>query len=121
MRRNVMAAHDAEERQIQMTLTCGKCGSKAIVSDNMYNHSMAQIVLALKCLICGNRQEEGAPCRWPFFEGDTSSSVQGETGGRVESERLNHGIDLAMVQEPRRRKIRTKKTHPKTVEWELSA
>jgi len=113
-----MASHNA--RQIQTSLTCRKCGSKAIVSDNDHNHSMAGRVHALKCLICGNRQEKGVPCRWPFFEGDTGSSLQGETRVGVESESLNCGIDLAAAQEPRKRKKRAKKTGQKIAERGVS-
>ena len=112
-----MTAHNAEERQIKMTLTCGKCGSNAIVSDNDNSY----VVPALKCLICGNRQEEGIPCRWPFFqEGIGRSAVQKETSGKVVVERLKHGVDLVMAEEPRRNKKHAKKIDPEIVEWELS-
>jgi len=95
-----MSARNAEERQIRMTLTCGKCGSKAIVSDNDNSYA----VPALKCLICGNRQEEGTPCRWPFFqEGIGSSAMQKETDNKVVGEKLKHGVDLVMAAEPRKR------------------
>ena len=58
-----MHTPDVTEREIS-SIACGKCGSKAVVADNQTNQS----VPALKCLICGNRQEEGVPCRWPFFK-----------------------------------------------------
>lgn len=112
-----MTARNAEEKRIRMTLTCGKCGSKAIVSDNDHDHS----VPALKCLICGNRQEEGVPCRWPFFEdGIGRSAVQKETGDNLVSKRLKHGVDLAVAEEPRKSETHAKKIGPEIVEWELS-
>ncbi len=112
-----MSARNAEERQIRMTLTCGKCGSKAIVSDNDNSYA----VPALKCLICGNRQEEGVACRWPFFqEGTDRSAVQEEKGDKVVDERLKHGVDLVVAAEPRKRKKHGKKIGREIVEWELS-
>jgi hypothetical protein len=66
-----MAGGNAMGREIQMTLACGKCGSRAVIGDRAWNNSMGQRILALKCLTCGNRQEEGVPCRWPFFEKST--------------------------------------------------
>ena len=115
-----MASISAKERQIEMTLTCGKCGSRAIASDNVYNHSAAQTVFALKCLICGNRQEEGVPCRWPFFGGETSSSMPVETGDKVESGRPDHKTALLCAEKPRKRKTRARKTLPKLAELGLS-
>jgi hypothetical protein len=112
-----MSACNAAERQVRMTLRCGKCGSKAIVSDNDNSYAVS----ALKCLICGNRQEEGVPCRWPFFEEDTSrSAVPKETAAKVVVERLKHGVDLVMAEEPRRNKKHAKKIDPEIVEWELA-
>ena len=112
-----MAARNAEERQIRMALTCGKCGSKAIVTDNDYNHSAP----ALKCLICGNRQEEGVPCRWPFFQEDTGrSAVQRKTGDKVVGERPKHRVDLVVAEEPRKSEKHAKKIGPEIAEWELS-
>ena len=49
-----------------MGLKCGKCGSKAVMQDVAWDDS--QNVRSLKCVCCGNRQEEGFPCRWPFLD-----------------------------------------------------
>jgi hypothetical protein len=117
MRRSVMTARNAAERQIRITLTCGKCGSKAIVSDNDKNHA----VPALKCLICGNRQEEGVPCRWPFFHEESGRSVgQKETGDNLVGKRLKHGLGLVASEEPRKSEEYANKIDPEIVEWELS-
>ncbi|HVN25369.1 MAG TPA: hypothetical protein VMT71_15455 [Syntrophorhabdales bacterium] len=59
-----MAASD----RTSITLTCGKCGSKAVVSEKEHSNAITQRISAIRCLICGNRQEPGAPCRWPFFD-----------------------------------------------------
>src|SRR5271157_1819039 len=67
MKEDSMSLQSTEKQRIRTTLICGKCGSKAIVSENGNNDSNPQRIRALKCLICGNRQEQGAPCRWPFF------------------------------------------------------
>ncbi len=58
----------ATQHRTGITLVCGKCGSKAVVSEKEHTNAIAQHVSAIKCLICGNRQEPDAPCRWPFFE-----------------------------------------------------
>ena len=114
-----MHACIAREGQMRITLTCGKCGSKAIVSDNQHNKQHTHVVRALKCLICGNRQEKGAPCRWPFFEEGTGrSAMHGETRDEVVGASLNQGVDLS--DEPLRIKKRRKKTDPKIVERGLS-
>ena len=114
-----MASRSVRERQIQTSLTCRKCGSRAIVSDNDHN-ALAGKVHALKCLICGNRQEKGVPCRWPFFEGDIGNNLQVGMREGVESKSVNDGIDLVMAEEPRKRKKRAKKTRPKIAERGLS-
>jgi len=112
-----MNACTGGEEQMRITLTCGKCGSKAIVSDNDNSYA----VPALKCLICGNRQEEGTPCRWPFFqEGIGSSAMLKETDNKVVSERLKHGVDLVVAAEPRKRERHAKRIDSKIVERELS-
>jgi len=97
-----MSLQSTEKQRIRTTLICGKCGSKAIVSENGNNDSMPQRIRALKCLICGNRQEQEAPCRWPFFQEETgNSSEQRNTRHKV----LDKGPDLdtAKAKQARRR------------------
>jgi hypothetical protein len=111
-----MSLQSTEEQRMRTTLTCGKCGSKAIVSENGNNDSMPQRIRALKCLICGNRQEQGAPCRWPFFQEETgNSSGRRDSLHRVhEGPSHNHGATRA---KQARRRARVK---PQAVEGWLS-
>ncbi len=115
MKEDSMSLQSTEKQRIRTTLICGKCGSKAIISENGNNDSMPQRIRALKCLICGNRQEQGAPCRWPFFQEETgNSSVERNTRHKVSDK--GSGLDIAKAKQARRRG----KVKPQAVEGELS-
>ncbi len=89
-----MITQNKEEQLLEKTLRCGKCGSTAIVTDNDYNHSMSQRIFALKCLVCGNRQEEGVSCRWPFFqEQSVSRGPKREANAKVAGQRARHHVE----------------------------
>ena len=112
-----MSLQSIEEQRIRVTLTCGKCGSKAIVSENGNNDSMPQRIRALKCLICGNRQEQGAPCRWPFFqEGTDISSEQRDTPRKDLDKGPDHDLGVTRAKQARRRG----KVKPQPIEGGLS-
>lgn len=117
-----MSAINATERQIQASLTCGKCGSTAVVCDDAFNHTMTQRVFSLKCLICGNRQEEGIPCRWPFFsEENGTTGVEMKTVDTIEVNPLqSRAPRVAATHKSRQHKKRTKKSASKIVRSILS-
>ncbi len=117
-----MSAGNATERQIQPILTCGKCGSKAVVSDDAYNHTMTQRVLSLRCLICGNRQEEGVACRWPFFcEENDTTAVDMKAVDNIGVDGLqSRAPRVAAAHKPRQHKRRAKKSAPEIVKSILS-
>jgi hypothetical protein len=97
-----MSLQSTEKQRIRTTLICGKCGSKAIISENGNNDSMPQRIRALKCLICGNRQEQGAPCRWPFFHKETGNSSE-ERNTRHKVFDKGSGLDITRAERARRR------------------
>lgn len=114
-----MSAYDKEERQ--SGLICGKCGSKAITCENGHDDSLPQRVIALKCLICGNRQEKGTACRWPFFqEGTASDAGKPEAADKAEDERPERDLELVAAKKPRRSKKRAEEPNREFVGWEHS-
>jgi hypothetical protein len=99
-----MSLQSIEEARIRTTLACGKCGSKAIVSENG-NDSTQYRIHALKCLVCGNRQEQGTPCRWPFFQEETgNSSKQRDTLHKASDKGPDHDPDITRPKQARRRR-----------------
>lgn len=114
-----MSTCDKEERQ--PGLTCGKCGSKAITCENGHDDSLPQRVIALKCLICGNRQEKGAACRWPFFqEGTESGAGKPGAGDKAENERPENDFESVAAKKPRKSKKRAEEPSREFVGWEHS-
>ncbi len=117
-----MSAQNEEERRVQKTVQCGKCGSKAIVAENDYNHVMSQRIPALKCLVCGNRQEEGARCRWPFFEEETGGRrEQREPVERGAREVPSYGFNFGAVEKVRRQQQQREQVDVDDIEWDLAS
>jgi len=104
-----MSLLSIEEQHIRTTLACGKCGSKAIVSENGNYDSTQYRIRALKCLICGNRQEQGVPCRWPFFQEETgNASKQRDTLHKALDKRPDHDPDSTKAKRaPRRGRVKS--------------
>ncbi len=99
-----MSPESIEEQHIRITTTCGKCGSKAIVSENGNSDPARHRIRALKCMICGNRQEQGVPCRWPFFQEETGNSSEGrENLHKVLDKGPDHNRHIAKAKQARRK------------------
>ncbi len=112
---NVQAVQNGH---VQTNIICGKCGSTSIVSENGNTDAMPQRIRALRCLICGNRQEEGAACRWPFF--NERNQRERLADNAVEREQSDPRIELFTIKKPRKLKRRAEQTKRESIEWELA-